>query len=719
MKKLIGIFTVLLVFCASSAFVAAAFVAQTPAYYNGTLPYVLKSDNNGTQLFMTGFGVANGTSTHPTGASTKTWGELNVFRSEIASSNLHDLFIVNASNSLDRANDGGPAFNGTVYYVNGTGTAVGAEEIVIGHFGNNSKAVGSGAGSYLKFGQTFNNITGLTTLAMGNNTLNATTYFVPAGGHQLMVGIANATSNLSGSKVLGHMKNNSPAGNGISMAMVYQNGTFKNIADGAVWDYYAYGQKRQQPVVVFGQVKINGAYDATSTTGNAQARYYVLNGTGGIASDGASGNAAWVYYNATNLTKGTAGGSLKLTRDDAGYQTLFENATINKDENMVTGYVVTGGQKLFAVMIKNGQNLSDSYFTNKGFNTVYAGSGRANHELGNSTAGIMQFGVDQNMELSGSMQTWLRTTRKAALAAGHQYPVGMPLVSVVSAANNMDGGTVGVTSTSQFKIAQTNATFKDNNENVIGYFYGKRSSDDLFAVGIYEVVSSGDVLYRTLAFIMPTAAYTSATSSAADVWQSNASMIDPAKTNCQVRGNSTMFTSKELRTTWTNLPSDFTPLTELKGYNLTTEGVMGSGKAFYYTSKFLMGGLSGKIADLQLYKLMVNGNSAAKLPYASAPAYTTDGAWWISDTDGNGYRGPNSVLESGTTYYVNWVVRDNGSYDTNNTKNGQIVDPVVLGIGGSSSSSSGCVFNPAAGFGLEWLLLMLAPMVAIVRSRFK
>jgi hypothetical protein len=516
-----------------------------------------------------------------------------------------------------------------------------------------------------------------------------------------MVGLTNATANMTGDALKTQdLKNVYQPGNGVTMSMVYQNGTFKNIADGATWDYYAYSTSKNDPVTIFGQVTINSAYDASSTTGNAQARYYVLNSSAG------TDKSTWVYYNATNLTKGAAGGNLKLSRDDSDYLTLFENATINKDGNMVTGMVYTGNQKLFAVMVKNAVSLSDSYFMNKGFNAVYAGAGKAAKVASNATAAIMQFRVDGNLELTGTYQLW---TRDFVAASGAR--------TMETSEVDLDGYTVAVTTTDQFKVQQSNATFKDSNGNVVGYFYGKRSADDLFSVGIYETVSSGVVTYRSLAFLMPTAATTSTLQKTADNWQSNSSMTTGATGT--VRSNSTGYTKGELVAQWTNLPSDFVPLTDAKGYNLTTSGKMASGTEFYYTAAFQMTGIAGKVSDLQLYKLRAHGTSADLLSYADSATPTVDGSWWISRTNGNGYLGTTSVIEPGDEFWVNWVVKDNGSYDSNNTLAGSIIDPVVLGTGGSSSSSSGCVFNPAAGFGLEWLLLMLAPMVAIVRSRFK
>jgi predicted RecA/RadA family phage recombinase len=74
-------------------------------------------------------------------------------------------------------------------------------------------------------------------------------------------------------------------------------------------------------------------------------------------------------------------------------------------------------------------------------------------------------------------------------------------------------------------------------------------------------------------------------------------------------------------------------------------------------------------------------------------------------------------------YTLAMYILDNSDFDEDAIY-GQVTDPSTLVAGSSatsssSSSSSGCVFNPAAGFGLEWLLLLLAPAVAIIRSRFR
>jgi len=49
-----------------------------------------------------------------------------------------------------------------------------------------------------------------------------------------------------------------------------------------------------------------------------------------------------------------------------------------------------------------------------------------------------------------------------------------------------------------------------------------------------------------------------------------------------------------------------------------------------------------------------------------------------------------------------------------------VADPgyvTSLASGSSSSSSTGCILNPNAGFGLEWLLALLAPFAVWLRWR--
>ena len=662
MKKLIGIFTVLLVFCVSSAF--AAVTAEFPAYFNQSLGSTW-AKQNGTQLKFTGFTV-NSTATN----SGKTVGDILVFASNNSETTKSNVFLVNATGF-----DGG-VINGTFYFKNAST--------------DRQRAYNNQTATDFNFNALWGSLAGLTTYGAGNATMNATTYYVPAGNYQMMVGLANSTYNSTAVKAnRGKLGQAAYPGRGISMPMVYQNGTFKNSASTDVtWDYYAYGTRKASPVVIYGQVKLNTLTGAN----NADVKYYLVN-----ASAATDKTTEWFDYNATGLTKGTAGGEMALSTTKSGFVNLFDNATINIDENMVTGFVNQGAQRLFAVMIKSGTTISSSDVKSRAFNLIYAGSGIANQEKGNATAGIMQFNADANLTLTGNAR--LLTTG----AGGN---------SVTKTDANLGQYTSAIAETSQFQLGQSNMTIYGTDGSVAGYFYGKQSADKVFSVGIYETVAT-EATYRSLAFLIPTSATTSQIAQAGAGYRNNATFAATTSTL-----NSTGYTQVQLRSQWSGIPSDFTPLTDVKGYAVTATAATNKGD-MYYTAQFKMTGVGGIINKLHLYKVMPTSSASVnEFVYASEATPAVDGAWWISQSTADGYLNSDSVLDPTLEYFVSWVVKDNGNYDANSTALG-IIDPVVLGSIPSSSSSSGCVFNPAAGFGLEWLLLMLAPMVAIVRSRFK
>ena len=654
MKKITVLFTVLMMLAASSAF--AVVNPEFPAFYNQTLS-TKWSKQNGTQLFYTGFGV-NATAGVAAG---KTNGKIQFYASNRSETTKSEIFLFNATL------DNGGFFNGTFTAENGT-------KLTGVYFANGTKTI--------KFNDSFGNVAGLMTI-YNNATLNATSYFVPAGNYQMVVGLTNATANATSlTRRTGYPDS------GLSMSLIYQNGTFKDIASSDnEWDYYAYGQRKGYPVVVYGKVKIT----ATTGAANARVKYFMNNGT-------ATSNQAsdWDSYNATGLTKGTDGGYISLATDDA--LTLFENGTINEDGNFVTGFANLAGQRLFAVMAKSATTVSKSDVKSRAFTLVYAGSGTTvKNNLGNATAGMLQFNIDENMELSGNGRTILTTATSGSVLDTTDVDLG--------------SYTATLADTTQFILSQSNMTISNAAGTVVGSFYGKQAADKMFSVGVYETIDSG-ITHRSLAFLIPTSAVTSSIQNAGAGYQNNGTFVGSNFTT-----NSTAYTQAELKARWTSIPSDFTPLTEVKGFSITSNAAQRGD--FYYTAQYKMTGIGGKIEKLRLYKVMPDSTTTREFSYASSATPSADGSWWISTLTADGYLNDQSVLSPNDEYFVNWVVKDNGNYDSNATAEG-IVDPVVLGsVPSGSSSSSGCVFNPAAGFGLEWLLLMLAPMVAVVRSRFK
>ncbi|MDY7001901.1 MAG: hypothetical protein SVS15_08995, partial [Thermodesulfobacteriota bacterium] len=155
-------------------------------------------------------------------------------------------------------------------------------------------------------------------------------------------------------------------------------------------------------------------------------------------------------------------------------------------------------------------------------------------------------------------------------------------------------------------------------------------------------------------------------------------------------------------------PTDFSPLTGVKGFNATI-----SEKNANATFRFNATGLSGQVSGLYLYKLFeANGTNLSFKAYSRVADNRTDGAWWMTDVNGT-YLDRAAVLDNGATYYFAFTVKDNGDYDANATL-GEIRDPTVpgrLGVTSIGSDDAGCVFHPRAGFSLELILLILAALV--------
>jgi uncharacterized delta-60 repeat protein len=125
--------------------------------------------------------------------------------------------------------------------------------------------------------------------------------------------------------------------------------------------------------------------------------------------------------------------------------------------------------------------------------------------------------------------------------------------------------------------------------------------------------------------------------------------------------------------------------------------------------------LGGAISDLRLVKIFeTNSTSLDFSTYAASKTTGTDGAWWVTDAS-NTYLNATQTLVSGTNYYVNFVVKDNGNYDGDATV-GYILDPVALGTV-SDGSARGCTLGASAGFSMELVLLLLGSLVALVRRR--
>ncbi len=665
MKKITVLFTVLLMLAASSAF--AAVTPEFPAYLNGTTSPTGATSKT-TKLYLAGFGL-NQTQAIGTKAD-----------------------VITFMNSTKAGMD----FNGTIADFKGFGNFT-AGKVSFGNATNATLAHSKSVSMNATFNTSLGSVTGLMktykhSAAAANGThflFNASTYFIPAGNYQALFGLSNSTINATGDASSSQWTKYS-TGHGMSMVTGFVNGTFNGVASTTdTWDYYAYGsnQINAKPIVIVGQVQVT----ANTGANNARAKFTVVNGT---KTDSTS---AWITYNATGITKN----SMALVRGTG--MTLLSNSTINVDRNLIVGSTnATEGKNpnnLFVIMIKNGSNLSVNDIQGHAFRQVYVGSESATKTLGNATGALLQYSLDNNLNISGAAATFMPNR-----VHGQQLDAN---------ATALDGFSAALASTNYFGLSQSNMTFSDTTGTAVGAFYGKQNAEKTFSVGIYEPIKTSGTGYA-LSVVVPASAATASIVAANAAYQNNGTL-----TLHGLALNSTGYTKTGLRTEWTGIPSEFTPLSEVKGFNATyTESQKGN---VYYTFQFAFDGVGDQVKNLRLYKVFPTAAKTVRAyNYAGSATPSVDGAWWISTAVGDGYLNSNSFLSPSVTYYVNYVVRDNGSYDYKTVAK-QIGDPVVFGSvpTSSSSSSSGCVFNPAASFGLEWLLLMLAPMVAIVRSRFK
>ncbi|SMF05457.1 beta-1,3-glucanase family protein [Desulfovibrio gilichinskyi] len=166
-------------------------------------------------------------------------------------------------------------------------------------------------------------------------------------------------------------------------------------------------------------------------------------------------------------------------------------------------------------------------------------------------------------------------------------------------------------------------------------------------------------------------------------------------------------TANDLKTTYA--VENFTTYSTICSFNASIN-VSGGYGVFMMNSNTLP---SGSPTSLRLLKLYSNGTSAFFGNYAATGPIYSDGTWWLTDLAGTHIL-PSDQLVTGNTYYVHFVVQDNGKYDENSAL-GQITDPVALGA--STSSSSGCVLNPDSDVRYELAGMFIAALIFMVFRR--
>jgi hypothetical protein len=423
-------------------------------------------------------------------------------------------------------------------------------------------------------------------------------------------------------------------------------------------------------------------------------------------------------------------------------EVLILNATIGNDNQTFIGWnapsIPDGVGKGLVVGVKDGTIGSASDFKNRGLRIVTFGAstgpGAAAHTAGNATGQMMQMTLDSNAKMTEAKYTIFGNTK--AFGAGTAHVDTSTTANLAEYSLSLGTCTVGGVEFRELTVLD-----KDG-DDVGADFFGVWNKEKTFAVGIWNNTYNGGS--HQLAFIFPTAAQTSNfTVAPENSWKKVANYTDVWKEfsiTTDYNGK-VQYTAEKLRSDY-GLPDDFTPLTGVKYFNASAAGIdpedndVGYGLGVVrFVGSYDVAGLAGPVDELRLYKLINatdgdpidNSQYSKKLFTQKFEKTDENGSWWLEDPNSGNVIGSESDLNPSTTYRLCFVIQDGGSYDLARTHNGRvhILDPQVLGAapaaaaGDSSSSSTGCVFNPAAGFGLEWLLLLLAPAIGIVRSRFK
>lgn len=166
---------------------------------------------------------------------------------------------------------------------------------------------------------------------------------------------------------------------------------------------------------------------------------------------------------------------------------------------------------------------------------------------------------------------------------------------------------------------------------------------------------------------------------------------------------------------------------------LTASTLAGGGLGYALTAYPVPGDMmSGyQVGQLEIWKFIPAGttiNNGAKTAnkYSLATSSsditgTTDGQiWFTSDAAGATLMSSSTTFATSgsSTYYMWMLLRDNGNFDMDGTLQVIVDPPTVTPATSSGSSSSGCVYNPAAGLSLDLLFLAL-PALGVLASRIR
>lgn len=730
-------FTVLVALTLLLAFTAIEAMASVSAI-NSSIAGAANTD--GAKYRVAGFQVANSSQIRPMFSPALITGNMTIWASSAGFTNVNQsVYVRNAS--LDN------------FVVRGKGGSV-VENVgpngLTGFYG--FKHLNS---SQTELNGVLNTAT-YTSKVISRKTFNSTRWvaFSPSG--TFFASVDNSTYNASSTRVYGQSRNGT---NGTMLftgvQMVSGGAADTVLAAGDTWYFYQ--------ILLNATTKTKGAYSLVgwregsfqkiSGTGSPyQARVYwtdSLNSTIRTTSDFAlssspqggirlSKGATVLIGNGTmdNSTKIIIAASPDNLNGTLGYTIALKGASIMAQADFARGW------NMFSAGAMGGNNTSanDALGGHKAMRVynmlgVFAARNDASATAGASMVGRLIIGNSSNGHAGNGAMLDLSPINLAAENAKVTVSTFPAATSFSSAATGVyTKGAVGQT---KIAINVNNSTRLGSSNKLIGQMRGRwlGASDGVFA-GIYL----GNNTYNSVGIVIAMAktAIAGAVSNASSSCTNASGVVRFVNTyNGSERGaggvKSISYYGWQAVKTRYGL-SGYTPLlSNWVTFNASVKGYDASHPV--YTFNYPVTGLTiDKVTNLALLKInnstLTTGSSNAlargsntyrAFNYAANKALV-DGNWWISETQGGAAIAQDQALDPLKTYYITTAIADSGAYECG-TGPGSIFDPQLLAsyVPGSSTSSSstGCVFNPTAGFGLEWLMLLIAPALGIIRSRLK
>lgn len=462
-----------------------------------------------------------------------------------------------------------------------------------------------------------------------------------------------------------------------------------------------------------------------------------------LTSTGAAGSMSYgsVYNNGTSnssttdtVTWGKVNGGTAININGTAAGILCDKAFLSRDKNIVVGYTAPSGagNVRTLVALKSGSTISSSDFADTGMDSI---------KIANNNATLGRYLANATFDTFYTGSTGAITAGNTTDFSGKHNLI---INSLVDRTVTVSSTTFGGVTQSTVKLSNEAATFLGR--KVSSVYAGLTFSDGAIGLKIFTPAAT-----QVSAPVAPSASevntfntsFTVTGASGAAVQVIAGTDIGTSATTVGTSGTSLgTLVSRFENSTDTDLATQFSLGSATLDRNFPTVSFavnLGAGNAGNMTvRKITFAGNNKLISQLPVpTKFYVEAvttkagtvhamNSTKAFSYRNAGTAITDGSYWITPSGFPAltlnYSDANK-LALGSNYDMWLAILDDGDYDLDPT-DAQIADPGAFLAGGGggggvlgSSSDNGCVLNPAAGFSVELLLLLLAPLAYFIRRK--